>query len=269
MMLDLNKPDLLIHSWYAKSMSNYNLDTFFNILTLTKCAQHICLVTDKGSKKLVKAKQTPFFTASEIKRSGLKPQYTTFNITKETRIRGVQQRGPRYVVWPKNEILTESATFVDRVDEYELYEASERAKTWAIANQIHYHQSLIVFDLDETLIDSDGRPYQHVDKVLHAAKQAYDKVVLYSHGSHLHVYEHLAELKRGADNFDLILSNNGVDKKTAKNMLNLYTYFPNIRFTKATLVDDSMYNITKEYTNILIPKVKKTLYHLLPLIFSN
>lgn len=257
-MYDNSKPDLIIHPKYYKSILNYNLEAYFNLLplnTLTINTDIEPIVISKSSCIYMKnVKLTKFFDTYE-KKSGIKPENTTYSFGECTPIYNIEENGPRYVIWTTDDPITICATYVDRVEYYDLYQACVRAKSWAYT--IHISKSIIVFDLDETLIDKYGQPLKYAYKVLEAAKSAYDLMVLYSHGSCLHVDQHLlqfqAKLNDNCQLFDLVLSKATHDMRSSKNLLYLYNYFPNIRFRSATLIDDSLYNWTPEYNRIIVP----------------
>lgn len=287
-MYDLMKPDLLVHPLYYKSILDYNLHEIYNILRLEDLQLDIEFqpkyITTNGVVSLQNVKLDNYYTKKLEKKSGIKPQYTSYNIKNNTPIYTIEQNGPRYIIWPQNDVLTVCATYIDRINDYQLYQACIRARQWA-ANIMKF-KSIIVFDLDLTLIDDDGRKLKYSDDLLQLAREKYDYLVLYSHGSHLHVDEHIQQFENwhsensicsqttssttnSSNNgklFDLILSNSDHNARSNKNLLFLYNYFPNTRFTKAILVDDSLYNWTPEYTDFIVPAPQTSLYHILPLI---
>lgn len=121
--------------------------------------------------------------------------------------------------------------------------------------------NVVVFDLDQTLIDgnpADCKPLKNYDRVLQTAREHYDLVVLWSHGSSLHVNAYAARLNF---NFDLILNKDertdaadDSDTQNCKNLLNIYNYIStDCRIGYAVLVDDSPYNWTPEYDALLVP----------------
>lgn len=266
-MEDPSKPTLVIHPSYVKSLLNFGLENYFNILYLEDLEKSIefinpFLVSDNEIKILDDVVLCPFFKDSLSNKSGIKPEYTSYYFENEIPIYKIQNKAPRYVIWNKDDPLTICATCLDRVDKYNLYSAYLRAKDWAYT--ITQTASIIVFDLDETLIDSECKKLKYADNVLECAKATFDIVVLYSHGSSLHVDEN--SLKFNNDIFDLVLSNNTIDKQSNKNLLYLYNYFPNTIFTRATLVDDSLYNWTPEYDSVIVPYKLTSLQHVLALL---
>lgn len=250
-MGDISKPDLVIHTQYMELLLNFDLGTYFNIITLNDLYESVqninpLLVTDDTISIMNNVRLNPTF--KQIKKSGLKPQYTSYYFDREIPIYRIPYRGPRYVIWNKTDNLRICATYVDRIDKHDLYEAYLRAKAWVY--NITRTESIIVFDLDETLIDRNCKILNDADYVLKCARAIYDRVVLYSHGSNLHVDDNVTKFNI---DFDLVLSNSASDSPCNKNLLYLYNYFPNTRFSRATLVDDSLYNWTPEYENLLVP----------------
>lgn len=243
---------------------NYGLAERFNILTLSTLTFNPTIkplmVTNNQVHLLHDIHLSPYFSKNLEKCAGVKPQCTTYDFDREIPIYNIMENGPRYVIWTLDDPLTVCATCVDRVRPNDLYAAAERARRWAY--EITAGKSIVVFDLDETLIDRNGNILHMADQLLTAARKTYDLVVLYSHGSSLHVDEHVAKIlhmRRNQHTFDLILSNNMSDRRCQKNLLQLYNHFPNIRFTLSTLVDDSLYNWTPEYTKLIVPNKVSTL----------
>ncbi|ATY70228.1 38 kDa protein [Tomelloso virus] len=268
-MSEICKPDLVIHPKYVKSLLRFDLDSYFNILYLEEVMHSFelidpFLVTDYGVSRLEKVKLYQTFKDSLEKKSGIKPQYTSYSFDCEDQpIYSISFRAPRYVIWNETDDLTICATCVDRVDKYSLFAAYERAKAWSYS--ITNSESVIVFDLDETLISRECKKLECADQLLDCCRSVYDKIVLYSHGSNLHVDDNVTQFKSNA--FDLVLSNNSSqDKPCNKNLLSLYNYFPNTIFTKATLVDDSLYNWTPEYSELIVPFQLSSVEHIIPLI---
>lgn len=261
------KPDLVIYPNYVKSLLNFDLDIYFNIIHLEDLKLSIeeikpILITDNEIAILNDVVLKPTFKDNLRKKSGIKPQYTSYYFDTELPIYKIPHRAPRYVIWNKDDHLTICATCVDRVDEYGLYEAYRRAKDWAFS--ITQIESIIVFDLDETLIDTNCEKLEGSDKLLMCAREIYDKVVLYSHGSNLHVDDNLTKFDNSV--FDLVLSSASHDNISNKNLLYLYNYFPNTIFSRATLVDDSLYNWTPEYDKFIVPFKLSNVYNIINII---
>lgn len=258
-MYDLQKPDLLIHPKYFKSILKYNLDAYFNVLQLKDLTINTdikpIVIDNTCANYLTNVKLKKFFENTNYD-SGIKPEHTTYTFDNEIPIYNIEENGPRYVIWTMDDPLTVCATYLDRIEIYDLYQACERAKHWSYT--IETAKSIIVFDLDDTLIDRNGNPLKYSQKVLDTARDVYDIMVLYSHGSNLHVDQHLLQFKTPTRQiekplFDLVLSKSKCDKRSSKNLLYVYNYFPNVRFKNATLVDDSLFNWTPEYNRIIVP----------------
>lgn len=266
-MSDNCKPNLLIHPRYVKTLLAFDLDNYFNIIYLHELKDSIelinpFLVSNSAVSVLTGVVLNPTFNNSLIKESGIKPQFTSNFFDTDIPIYKITNRAPRYVIWNTTDDLTVCATCVDRMNEYNLYEAYRKAKDWAFS--ITKLESIIVFDLDETLIDRKCKKLKFADELLKCARLLYDKVVLYSHGSNLHVDDNVT--KFNSDSFDLVLSNNHCDKVCQKNLLYLYNYFPNTMFKTATLVDDSLYNWTPEYDKFIVPYKLSSLHRIISLI---
>lgn len=291
---NLNKPDLVIHPNYHKLFMRYygkdliesfnvfriedltvikgstkntsfneiNVGGFTTTTSTTTSTFSPILLTDTGTSQLRNVCLKPKYKDCLIKASGSNPLYTSYWFDDENLpMYKIEENGPRYVVWTKNDPLTVCGTYVDRIDYFDVPQCFQRIKEWSDLYAIREHKSIIVFDLDETLIDSKCNKLKRVDEFLHYARTIYDIIVLYSHGSNLHVDDNV--LKFNDPNvFDLVLSNDSQNEKTSnKNLLYLYNYFRNVRFTYATLVDDSLYNWTPEYNKFIIPYKLTTLKH--------
>lgn len=202
---------------------------------------------------VVNAVLEPHFSRDgyDRQRSGTRTTQTTWELNEAVPAFRVFDRAPRLVLWKRGEPLTVCSTETMRLDSaQDLPDAMNRAMQWATRHRVTQERTLAVFDLDETLIDCELRILPGAIKLLRAARKRYDIVVLYSHGSPLHVSEAAARIRVP---LDLVLSNSENEARCQKNLLQLYNYFPNTIFTRATLVDDSMYNWAPEYTRMLIP----------------
>lgn len=260
------KPDLIIHPRYASHFLNFDLDTYFNVLCLDELMNSAkiinpVLVSDDDISILNNLTLTPVFNKTLSRKSGIKPEYTSYNFKTQIPIYKIPHRAPRYVIWNKSDDLTICATCVDRVDKHNLFAAYIKAKDWAYA--ITQTKSIIVFDLDETLIDKNCKKLKYADELLQRAREVYDAVVLYSHGSNLHVDDNATQFNTA---FDLVLSHNSHDKISNKNLLYLYNYFPYTTFSRATLVDDSLYNWTPEYDTFIVPYQLTSVHNVIPLL---
>nr|WOJ45386.1 38K protein [Apis mellifera nudivirus] len=259
------KPDLIIHPLYADLLlRQYHLEAFYNIILLDELA--IVTGNDEGESMLVSGNKcvpvsvtlAPTYNNTRWHESGSSAHLTSYHFAQPTPLYRILQKAPRYVIWTRTDPLTVCATCIDRVTYSDLYGAVCRAKQWA--HEIHNYMSIIVFDLDLTLInENDELLVGAIDALLYA-RQSYDYVVLWSHGSPSHVDISVnliqRELYKRASTktiFDLVLSNEIPDKVSNKNLLHLYNFFTDCIFNRATLVDDSIYNWTPEYDRIIIP----------------
>lgn len=261
--MTLDKPDLVVHPNYESALSNdYTLHSYFNVVRasalLTRGDAIVHAVDDSGSR-LVDLVLEPFYDLT--RETGTEPRCTSYSFDRPMKIYACERKAPRYVIWTKSDPLSVCATMVDRVNAYGLHDACQRAKSWA--SPVTRHASVAVFDLDQTLVDDRCRPLDHADTALEYAKRCYDIVVLWSHGSSLHVDECLSYFDRNT--FDVVLSHDGAHKAN-KNLLYLYNYFPDTSFTKTMLIDDSPFNWTPEYERMIVPHECRSLRHVLPLL---
>lgn len=251
-MYDFNKPDLFVHpSYYTTVKYAFNLHASFNVLSLSDLSASIpvnYLITDDAIKP-VTVYVDPRYADRLIRESGGDPSRTSYWHEQREAMYRLNYTGPRYVIWTTADNLTICGTRVDRVEPYQLYLAVQRAKEWSY--MIERSRSIIVFDLDDTLIDSNDRALDGASEVLARARARYDLMVLWSHGSPLHVDEQLGQFD--ARLFDLVLRNDDGCVPVNKNLLHLYNYFPGCRFDDARLVDDTACNWTPEYTDMLLP----------------
>lgn len=261
-MEDVTKPDLVVHSLYVEALKNYNLSYYYNVLTLddmklaTERMKDVYAITDNYTAP-IDLTLKPFYTPILI--SSNEPAATSYALERPTKIYKLTRNAPRYVIWPKNDPLLVCGTLVDRVDYCELFEAVKRATDWAYT--IRHYKSVAVFDLDKTLITDQCEKIPESEKLLSYAKQTYDLVILWSHGSALHVDEQIEKLSigstRGYDIFDLVIK--ASEYKSPKNLLSLYNYVPYTKFTRSVLVDDLAANWTPEYDKFIIPYNNNTL----------
>lgn len=262
-MYDYNKPDLFIHPFYHHIIkTNFDLDCAFNVCSLDDLEGEqiaVTLLTDQAAEP-IDVMLDPYYTDTLIKESGSNPFATSYWFAENTPLYRLRNTSPRYVIWTPDHNLTLCGTRVDRVHSYQLYRAVQRAKDWAYA--ITAARSIVVFDLDDTLVDANGVALDGSHEVLRVARRLYDYMVIWSHGSSLHVDECLTQFD---ESFDLVLRRDG--NPINKNLLHLYNYIPNCRFTRALLVDDSVYNWTPEYSEMLVPaRGIKSLRRALPML---
>ncbi|KAG8362564.1 38K [Fopius arisanus] len=270
-MISVDKPDLVVHPKFFNHISQYNLTRYFNVLELNDLIIETdiepLIITDDACQ-FTSLTLDPFYSKSLNQQSGIDPSSTSYWFDEPQPIYTIRQNSPRYVIWPKNENLTICGTHVERIQFHELYDTVRRAKEWSFP--ITEEKSIIVFNLHSTLIDDENKKLDYADNVLEYAANTYDFVVLWSHRSPLDVDDNIKKFtvgkKTGEQLFDLILKHNSHSYIAAnKNLLYLYNFFPNCRFTRATLVDDSAFNWTPEYNKFIMPKCK-TLIHALPFI---
>lgn len=268
-MEDDTKPDLLIHSMYIDASKNYHLSDLFNVININdlKLATHKCetifAIADTYVAQLDLTLQ-PFYTPTLD--SGIEPAATSYTLERPTKAYKIERNLPRYIVWTKTDPLLVCGTIIDRIENWELFEAFQRAKNWAYT--INRYKSIAVFDLDKTLITDECEKLPESERLLTYAKREYDFVVLWSHGSALHVDEQIEKFRvgnyTGADIFDLVIKT--ADEKSPKNLMYLYNHFPHVKFTKSLLVDDLVANWTPEYDKFLVPYDNTTLHQALYLL---
>lgn len=189
---------------------------------------------------------------------------------------------PRYLIWPVSLTSPINATYIDRVDLSDLLEGFQRSLDWALLwyrnaaaaaaaetsligpyetcisqGGAGVYRSIVVIDLDSTCIKNcDNSKIQGIDQILILLRQRFDIMVLWSHGSSGHVEPEFFGLQSSL--FDLILCNEHWSQRAPKNLLFLYNYFPNVRFTKSLLIDDLKENATPEYSIVILPLAENT-----------
>lgn len=190
--------------------------------------------------------------------------FTTYHVPKfGTKMYNIQDKAPRFLLWLNGD-------YEPNVCCTALYQCSSitqlpvgvsEAVRWArkytgILDCAIRRLRVVVFDLDQTLIDNDPtdcKKLKNYETVLQTAREHYDFIVLWSHGSSLHVNTYATRLNF---TFDLILHKNdyGEDSVNCKNLLHLYNYIgADCRIEYAILVDDSPYNWTPEYDSLIVP----------------
>ena len=184
-----------------------------------------------------------------------------FSSTKFTYYK-LDDRRPRYLIWPLNITSPINTTYIDRVDFYDLLDAFQRSIDWSLLwyrNSVSNVQlaSIAVIDLDSTCIKHiDNSKIEAIDETLLFLREKFDILVLWSHGSPAHVEPEFFGLDGTL--FDLILCNEARSQKGPKNLLFLYNFFPKVRFSKAVLLDDLKENATPEYSMVVIPLHENT-----------
>lgn len=278
-------PKIVLHTEYIPIFNSLNFVSSFPIIStldLHKIYNKYVYVSDGIAHPNFCQRSTAVLMPAEYHRDrfgdGEQPQDTSYVLTKTTKFYNINDTAPRYVIWPKYEVLTINCTILHRVEnEFEFIKALQKAEYWCrnisekasltFNNNIEEKlKSLIVYDLDETLFTSEDELIRGSLNHLHLSRNLFDIVVLWSHGSSEHV-ERLLEIlhkKNKKFKFDLILKNeNG---HCPKNLLSLYRFFPDIRFDsrKCYLVDDSLENYTPEYSNIIVPTNLKSTEDIAP-----
>nr|AHW98243.1 38K protein [Nilaparvata lugens endogenous nudivirus] len=274
--IDTN-PELIISPKLYRLIPQLNLDELslhFNVLKLNSLHHERVGVTLIDGEDYVQenVKLKPHF--NQRLTIGTNINVTSYFFNNDIDMYRIQNNRPRYVLWEKDVPSPVCATYMDRTDVYNLFGALRRAIDWARAMPLanDRHESVVVFDLDRTLIDDNNDIMPGVSQSLQLARRNYDKIVLWSHGSSLHVDEHVCKLRDAIEEmnrdscfendlnfnlFDHVMSNNAIGTEehaqSCKNLLHLYNYFPSMRFNRAVLVDDSLYNWTPEYTEMLVP----------------
>lgn len=249
------RPDLVVHPlFYRYVRENADVrDSFDTVAEPSRLTYSddvtASVVLDGGAVTAMRVELEPYYTTPTVG-VGANADVTTYTLARSTPMYRVVERAPRYVIWTSDDALTVCATVVARTEAYGLAGAVRAAVDWARNISITRNASVAVFDLDRTLVDDDDRILDGALSALEQARVTFDRVILWSHGSPLHVDRHVAEL---GFRFDLVLSNDGAERKSAKNLLHLYNYFVDAYFTRAVLIDDSVFNWTPEYTHCVVP----------------
>lgn len=247
------KPDLFVHNkFYNDLIFNYELSRVVNIYKMPDLKviynRPVTILDDKVYKYLPKLE--PYY--KQTIGNGVNPAVTTYYFKEEMYPYHILNSNPRYVLWNKYEYLPICATIVDRIDENKIsvFDAINRIIAWAINFDLNESKTIVVFDLDRTLIDDDGKKLIGADEVLAAARERFKLLVIWSHGSPVHVDENVLKFDV---KIDLTLNNAVVNDLSAKNLLYLYNWFKNCKFTESWLIDDSLFNYCPEYEKMIIP----------------
>lgn len=280
-----NKPDLLIHPRLYRHIERWQrnaLSENYEWLALEDMHHEkstVTLIDGKRSQKNVSVRLKPHF--DQVLSTGTNINVTSYFFDTEIDMYRVAHRAPRYVIWTTDEPTPVCSTYLDRTDVYGLYEALNRARVWARTLPFIGHnrrESVIVFDLDRTLIDDDNEVLPGALDALRRARRIYDKMILWSHGTSLHVDDNACRINIALKELDERASGGGgyladtfvnvfdhtlsapidqVGTRSCKNLLHLYNSFPETRFSSdAVLVDDSLYNWTPEYSRMFVPIVE-------------
>jgi len=193
---------------------------------------------------------------------------TTYHLPKSgVKMYNIQDKAPRFLLWLDTDMHEPNVccTAMYKCSNIgQLPIAIRVASDWARRYTIIPSCGLrnlrvVVLDLDQTLIDDNPiacKLLKNYKNVLNTAREHYDFIVLWSHGSSLHVNNHVAQL---GFNFDLILNEDESLRgnkyvQNCKNLLNIYNRIStDCRIVYAVLVDDSPYNWTPEYDALVVP----------------
>lgn len=261
--MDLSKPDLVFHPRFEENLrisDYYQLKNHFNVLTLKDLTIYhstsVYIVEDDGVNLLRDVVLQPKKGRECDAGESMFTKDTTYTFSGKQSMYRIKQKNPRYVIWTDDDPLVICATIVNRIKECDLFLACKAAIDWNC--RITRELSVVVFDLDDTLIDAKGNKFAHVDGLLSTARSNYDLLILYSHGNGLWVDEQRE--KHFAGIFDYVVCKGDTDFDSSKNLLHLYMYYPDTRFTKAILIDDTVNNWTPEYDEMIIPhNIKHTI----------
>lgn len=247
-------PDLYIHpSFYSLVHSHYlKISNYFNVHTI----KDLEIILNYPLKVILKDRciSTPVTIRKpypQIHLSGDQPAMVSYSFKEPLKSYHIEQSAPRYIIWTKRDLLPINGTYVNRIEDYEITHALLGAIDWSMGYTLTKNASIIVFDLDNTLIDDENNKVIGADKVLNIARRKYDLVVLWSHGSSLHVDENVRKFTN--IRFDLKLNCDTEKNLSPKNLLYLYNFFPTYYFTKSALVDDSLFNFCPEYNLMIVP----------------
>lgn len=167
---------------------------------------------------------------------------------------------PRLIIWTVDDPLLISGTWVYRCPE----DCLPPDSIFNNLDQFRFTKSgsCVIFDLDDTLIRSDSSLIPGMLDLLLAARRKYNYVVLWSHGSDLHVIDHV--LNEVGFEFDYVIYRNKDTKNAPKNPFYLYALIKNYQFTSFTLVDDLIENATDGYDEMYIPILDTNLTAIIP-----
>lgn len=258
-------PDLMVHpSFYSLLCDVRDLQNHFNLMDPAQLSVYTdavaSVVFEDGCVREMRVDLEPYY--DHRIGTGVRPIVTSYTFEHRMPMYRVGERAPRYVIWTVDEPLPVCATVVARTDAFGLSCAVSAAIDWSRNMLITKTASVVVFDLDRTLIDDEGRTLDGAVSALEHARAVYDTMVLWSHGSPLHVDTQVAKFDKYGVLFDLVLSNARSGDESCKNLLYLYNYFTDTYFNKAVLVDDSVFNWTPEYTHCVVPTTVGSVAHL-------
>lgn len=268
------KPTLIVHSYFSQYVSDPLVMN--DILRVFATVQVHDRMETRDAKAFIVYNDTTILKKTLILEKYHKSQIckndtfiddcslTTYQVPQSgTKMYNVVDKAPRFLLWLDN-------TYEHDVCCTAMYKCSNITRLpIGVAKAIHWARkyasvsdyairnlSVVVFDLDQTLIDDNRNDCKILDNckhVLSTAREHYDFIVLWSHGSSLHVNTYVSRLNF---TFDLVLSSNDYGKNAinCKNLLHLYNYISvDYRITYAILIDDSPYNWTPEYDMLIVP----------------
>lgn len=115
--------------------------------------------------------------------------------------------------------------------------------------------SVLVFDLDDTLIDGEGNIFaEDLNEAITRLRSIYTYVGIWSHGSTNHVFKHIKKISNEYNvKFDFVITRDDkVYNKSAIHILNvLNTKFSISELTFSCLVDDKIENYNNDYSLFL------------------
>lgn len=134
---------------------------------------------------------------------------------------------------------------------------------------------VVVWDLDDTLIDKAGHP-QIDGKLFSQFARYFDMHVLWSHGTREHVIKHMRHLNSIGVRMDYIIFRNGDEESTFKGigevLRRLNAVFRITRFESIILIDDlGLRNTCGQYDKVYITRVGELnclLTHLIPRLMN-
>lgn len=273
--------DIVVHDDFYKYFQNeFNEYPECFVMSLSKfCDKTIRyteniahVVCDANNYKPIASELTEIYNENSlvlIKKPTIttKPFYTSYQFSRKIKMYNLNRKNYRIVVWKINEYLPICATklFSITLDQvYDIiYDIKKQVRmffnnlTTKFDDNINYKNfipaNVIVFDLDDTIITADDELLENSINVLKYARQRFDLVILWSHGSDDHVKRIVKKFNLSCF-FDKILCNPDCGSISyKKNLLFLYTFFPEYSFNKCVLVDDLLTNYTPEYDYIIVP----------------
>jgi hypothetical protein len=254
-----NKPDVVMYDSFLTLLNNGGAEDTISELQDACCVYSVSSFQDRREHEIAIATAPPsrcrlklFPIYGQADTSGNLPVCTSYFLQKPTILYRIERKNPRYIIWPKNLPCPLCCTTIDRIDAdgSGLWDAVHRAVAWSGSFNFTKTQSVIVIDLDDTLINSNNQPFPRAEEMIQNARQVFDRVVIWSHGSPLHVDEYSKPFARYTD---LILSTGESKLKSPKNLLSIYNSFPDALIERAVLIDDCASSWTPEYCDMIVP----------------